>query len=85
VYDYKLLYKEVSKYGGSRNVEFRPVREEDGGPVLNWLADQVQRVAGRMIRWSSRYALMYEADITEDDLDQPEGCLCGRGEGCCNG
>lgn len=60
-------------------MEFRPVRKKDGGPVVNWVADRVQSVAGRMIRWSSRYALMYEADITEEELGLPEECSCGLG------
>lgn len=63
-------------------MEFRPVREKDGGPVVNWVADRVQNLAGRMIRWSSRYALMYEADITDEDLRGPEDDLCDCGLGC---
>jgi len=50
--------------------------------VVNWVADRVQNLAGRMIRWSSRYALMYEADITDEDLRGPEDDLCDCGLGC---
>lgn len=65
-------------------MEFRPVREKDGGLVVNWLADRAQQLGSWLIKVSMGYALFYEADISEDDLDQPEGCSCGRGEGCCN-
>lgn len=66
-------------------MEFRPVREKDGGPVVNWLVDRVHGFGVWLIRITSSRALMYEADITEDDLDQPESCSGGCKDSCCRG
>jgi hypothetical protein len=66
-------------------MKFTPKREKDGGPVINWLADQAMNLSSWLTRKSMKYALLYEAEFTdEDELDQPESCACGRGEGCCS-
>lgn len=67
-------------------MKFTPKREKDGGPVINWLADQAMNLSAWLTKISMNYALVYEVDFTdEDDSDQPEGCACGRDGACCNG
>ena len=65
-------------------MKFTPKREKDGGPVINWLADQAMNLGAWLTRISMNYALVYEVDLDEDDSDQLEGCACGRGGGCCS-
>lgn len=66
-------------------MEFRPVREKDGGPVVNWVVDKVHAFGVWLIHVTANRALMYQADISEDDLDLPESCSGSCKDGCCGG
>jgi hypothetical protein len=64
-------------------MKFTPKREKDGGPIVNWVADRLNGFGCWLVRITSNYALMYEADITEDENDASEEPLECCGEGCC--
>lgn len=51
------------------DIEFRAVREKDGGPVLNWIALRAIRLADWLYRKFYKYALIQvmEFDWDEDD------------------
>lgn len=61
----------------------RPVREKDGGPVVNWLADRLMDLSSLLMKVAMPYALMYEVvslhEDDDDEADQGQSCA----EGCC--
>ena len=63
-------------------MEFKPVREKDGGPVINWLADRLMSIASLLMKIALPYATMYEATFDEDDEQTDPGNYCA--EGCCS-
>ena len=60
----------------------RPIREKDGGPAVNWLADRLMDLSSLLMKIAMPYALMYEVTSMEDDEDDIDpGDCCA--EGCC--
>jgi hypothetical protein len=70
----------------SEKMKFTPKRENDGGPVLNWLADRAMSLSAWLTRISMKYALLYEAEFEDEDRRVLSAeCACGREKyGCCN-
>lgn len=63
-------------------MEFKPVRQKDGGPVINWLADLLMSLSSLLLKIAMPYALMYEATLDEENKDTDPGDYCA--EGCCS-
>lgn len=53
-------------------MEYIPIREKDGGPIINWLADKINYIGCWLVAKSSRYALMYTVDADKFIEDSEE-------------
>lgn len=47
-----------------------PKREVDKGPVINWIADQVNLFGCWLIKITMPYALFYEVDFEDEDASE---------------
>jgi hypothetical protein len=48
-------------------MKLTPVREKDGGPIINWLADRINWLGCSLVTLSSPYALMYRAELDDEE------------------
>lgn len=46
--------------------EFSQVREKDGGPIVNWLADVAMKLSSWLARVAHPYAKVWSVTIPED-------------------
>ena len=51
------------------DIEFKAVRHEDGGPILNWIADRAIKLSEWLLMRFEKYALFY---VMEFDFDENE-------------
>lgn len=55
-------------------METRPVRNNDGGPVINWLADRLMDLSSILLKIAMPYALMYEVVFDDEDKQEQQSC-----------
>lgn len=54
------------------DIEFRAERREDGGPVLNWIADRAIRISEWLFLKFEKYATVYVMEYSLDEEDEDE-------------
>jgi hypothetical protein len=47
--------------------EFTSEREQDGGPIINWLADRAMELSGWLARTAHPYAKVWVVTIPDDE------------------
>lgn len=54
------------------DIEFRAERREDGGPVLNWIADIAIKISEWLFLKFEKYATVYVMEYSLDEEDEDE-------------
>lgn len=52
--------------------EFKAERREDGGPVLNWIADRAVQLSEWLLMKFEKYAMFYVMEYTLDEEEDDE-------------
>lgn len=48
----------------------KAVREIDRGPILNWIADQINYFGCWLVKITMPYALFYEVNLEDEEVEE---------------